>query len=81
MVANTGHRLMPTEKKMLVPWCDNSTAVRALWKSGGLAVQSNENFIRAVDEEPEIYALQTHFMTDFCITPHSTTEHQNHCSN
>jgi hypothetical protein len=60
---------------------NTSPAVGALWKSGGLAVQLNENFIRAGDEEPEICALQTHFMTDFCIIPQSTTAHQNHYSN
>lgn len=48
-----------------------STAIGALWKSGGLAVQLNENFIRAGDEEPEICALQTYFMIDFCIIPQS----------
>jgi len=48
---------------------NTSTAVGALWKSGGLAVQLNENFIRAGDEEPEIYAFQTQFVTDVCIIP------------
>jgi hypothetical protein len=36
---------------------NNSTAVGALWKSGGLAAQLNENFIRAGDEKLEIYAF------------------------
>jgi hypothetical protein len=58
-----------------------STAIGALWKSGGLAVELIENFSRGGDEEPEIYVLQTHFMTDFCIIPQSTTAHQNHHSN
>jgi hypothetical protein len=56
---------------------NTSTAIEALWKSGGLAVQLNENFIRAGDEEPEIYALQTHFMRESCIIPpvnHSTSK-------
>ena len=63
---------------------NTSAAVGALWKSGGLAVDLNENFIRVGDEEPEIYAiyaLQTHFMRDSCIIPQSTTAHQNHYSN
>jgi hypothetical protein len=29
----------------------------------------NENFIRAGDEEPEIYAFKTQFVTDVCIIP------------
>lgn len=58
-----------------------STTTGALWNSGEIAVQLNGNFIRAGDEEPKIYALQTHFMTDSCIIPQSTTAHQNQCSN
>jgi hypothetical protein len=48
---------------------NTSNAVGALWKIGGLAAHLNDNFIRAGNEEPEIYALQIHFMTDFCIIP------------
>ena len=58
-----------------------STTTGALRSSGEIAVQLNGNFIKAGDEEPKIYALQTHFMTDSCIISQSITARQNHCSN
>jgi len=60
---------------------NTSTAGGTLWKSGGLAVQLNENFVRAGDEETEICALQTYFMIDFYIIPQSTTAHKSSYSN
>lgn len=53
-------------KEKLVPWYDKyfncSWGFVEKWRI-------NENFIRAGDEEPEIYAFKTQFVTDVCIIP------------